>query len=65
MYAWFPHIGSQIVRDESWCSTDQLKWGEVTKKILNEASMEAHHNSRLRGVLDKTGKDGKNVWSCL
>ena len=28
----------QIVGDESWCSTVQLKWEEVTKKILNQAS---------------------------
>ena len=49
----------QIVGDELWCSTAQLKWEEVTKKILNQASIEAHHKSRLRGVLDEAGKDGR------
>ena len=37
----------------------------MTKKILNQASMEAHHKSCLRGVLDKAVKDGKDVWSFL
>ena len=48
----------QIVGDESWCSTAQLKWEEVTK-ILNQTFIEAHHKSRLRGVLDEAGKDGR------
>lgn len=52
----------QIVGNESWCSTAQLKWEEVTNKILNQASIEAHHKSRLRGVLDEAGKDGREAY---
>ena len=55
----------QIVGDESWCSTAQLKWEEVTK-ILNQASVEVHHKSRLRGVLDEAGQDGRrHIINCM
>lgn len=43
----------QQIVDESWCSTAQLRWEKVTKKILNQVSVETEHKNHLRGVLDE------------
>ena len=43
-----------IVGDTNWLTTVQLKWDAV--KICDQASIEAHHKSRLRDLLETVGK---------
>lgn len=53
----------QIVGEESWCTTAQLRWKEAKRKILDQGLMESEHKAGIRRIFDEARNDGKEVYN--